>query len=246
MTKKTSLKESFKRKKRKKDGTLGKTYEVPSVEELHEEEKYRSKWIVYASKDAKATFELYHALQKKLNEISCDMLQASLRPCYPKVHTLWDFYTHVWRPFGEVLTDMEDEGFYVKVEDLHQAQIEAEKDRKEKPRFRLFASRSVKGGEYMNPASDLQLRTLLFGGLRNKKTDKEVDARKIIKASAELVALISLYSCRLRILSTKGTWKKSEKERHRGRQCRSNFTVCGREGSVLWSPGSTQLLDGRP
>lgn len=40
-------------------------------------------------------------------------MDESVQRCYPRIKTLWDFYQEVWKPFGELLTDMEQEGFYV-------------------------------------------------------------------------------------------------------------------------------------
>lgn len=186
------MKKLFGKPKIKKDGSEGKTIVVPSVEELQTDQAHRSLWIHYSARDAKATFDLYHALKDKLShrkESICYMDDA-LKSSYPGLNTLWDFYTHVWRPFGELLTDMEDEGFYVNKDHLKKSQEQAEKDRKEaSDRFQAWAKHAIVGGEYLNPASDAQIRMMLFAGLHNRKKNEVVESFRIVKVRIFLLVV---------------------------------------------------------
>lgn len=58
---------------------------------------------------------MYQKLKEKLKDEkkSACVTDESVQRCYPRIKTLWDFYQEVWKPFGELLTDMEQEGFYV-------------------------------------------------------------------------------------------------------------------------------------
>ena len=87
---------------------------LPPVEELQTSPETRSQWIAYSALDAVATYELYQKLQCKLKQMACEMdpaVKASLR----RVGDLsqWNLYESFWQPFGELLTDMEKEGFLV-------------------------------------------------------------------------------------------------------------------------------------
>ena len=89
---------------------------LPPVEELQRRPDTRWKWVNYSAYDAKSTLDLYHALRRELQG-----MQAALDPCvvadYGRggvhISTLWDVYLAFWRPFGELLTDMEAAGLAV-------------------------------------------------------------------------------------------------------------------------------------
>lgn len=178
------MKDLFGESKIKRDGTPGKAIVVPSIEELQLNPIHRPKWIHYSARDAKAAFDLYQSLKAKLmdpEQCGCTM-DASVQSSYPFISTLWDFYQHVWLPFGDLLTEMEDSGIFVNVENLRKAQIQAEIDREEaSKRFRSWADTRVKGAIYMNPSSAAQVRTMLFAGVVNHKTQKEVERFRILK-----------------------------------------------------------------
>lgn len=94
------------------------------MESLQLEEETREGWINYSAFDAKATYELYTALKEKLQMQHWVMDQTDQK--YFNIQpgqTLFDFYNKFWRPFGELLTDMEKTGFLVNrsVAACHQA-----------------------------------------------------------------------------------------------------------------------------
>eukprot|EP00210_Caulerpa_lentillifera_P004393 g4191.t1 len=183
-SKKTSMKEMFGKPIKKKDGTFGKTLHVKPITEIQMEEETRAKWIHYSTRDAKATYDLYQCLKRRLkNEVdSTCVMDSSLQHCYPDIKTLWDFYDQIWKPFGELLTDMEQAGFYVDVNHLAEAQIKAEADKTEAcKQFRDWAKEKVPAAEFMNIASDAQIRTLLFAGLKVRKSKKQVEFERSIK-----------------------------------------------------------------
>eukprot|EP00210_Caulerpa_lentillifera_P008356 g7969.t1 len=131
--KKTSMKEMFGKPIKKKDGTFGKTLLVKPITEIQMEEETRAKSIHYSTQDAKAMHDLYQCLKKRLKsegDSTC-IMDSSIRHCYPEIKTLWHFYNQIWKPFGELLTDMEQAGFYVDVNHLAEAQIKAEADETE-------------------------------------------------------------------------------------------------------------------
>ena len=170
------MKKIFGKRKEKRDGTLGLTVIVPPVETIQLDKHLRPRWIYYSARDAKATYDLYHKLKSELEDrtkFRC-VMDPSISVCYPQMKTLWDFYCLVWRPFGELLTEMEDVGFYVNTEHLKEAQARAEIDQeKAMGRFRSWARSRVEGAVYMNPSSDAQVRTLLFAGTRRRKVQKK-------------------------------------------------------------------------
>jgi hypothetical protein len=69
----------------------------------------RWKWVDYSSFDAKATWDLYHSLRARLEVTECEvdaMLRAGV--CGGAgTYSQWDLYRDVFRPFGELLTSME-------------------------------------------------------------------------------------------------------------------------------------------
>ncbi|KAK3279840.1 hypothetical protein CYMTET_12292 [Cymbomonas tetramitiformis] len=177
---KTSMKELFGRRNIKKDGTEGKMTVLPPMEELQEDRAVRCKWIEYSCKDAEATWYLRESLEAALRSEQC-------RPCpvlcrdakkfgtpVTADNTLWDYYISYWRPFGELLTELEKEGMMVDKVHLAGAQLKAEAEQSEaEKRFRDWAMSFCEDAKYMNVGSGPQVRQLLFAGARNKRGDKE-------------------------------------------------------------------------
>ena len=111
MRAKLGMKKIFGKPKLKKDGTPGKTIELPPMEVIQTTEDSRDRWIEYAALDAMATWFLRESLEAKLRGISCDACPIlSSKPQFKKSTTLWDFYTRYTRPFGNLLTQMERNG----------------------------------------------------------------------------------------------------------------------------------------
>ncbi|KAI9082397.1 hypothetical protein K1719_035820 [Acacia pycnantha] len=164
---KVSMKTIFGRKKLKKDGSEGKMITIPPVEELQRDE--RIPWICYSALDARSTLKLYESLKSHLSKMPWKVDGVQMRgPVSEK--TMYDFYEEYWRPFGELLVQMESEGMLVdrahlaKIEKVAKAEQEVAVNR-----FRKWASRYCPDAKYMNVGSDAQLRQLLFGGMLNSK-----------------------------------------------------------------------------
>jgi DNA polymerase-1 len=176
---KTSMKDLFGRPNLKKDGTPGKLVTVPPVEDLQTAASTRGTWVKYAALDAQATFDLRAALEVKLRaapvEPDAALADGGLAVGAPGF-TAWDLYTHYWRPFGELLTDMEAAGVRVDRGHLAEAQVRAEGDREAaRSRFRGWAASLVPGAAHMNVNSGPQVRTLLFAGTPDGRPGGEVD-----------------------------------------------------------------------
>jgi DNA polymerase-1 len=85
---------------------------------------------------------------------------------------MYDFYTKYWRPFGDLLVQMESEGMLVDRKYLSEMEKVAVREQEiSGSRFRKWASKFCPDACYMNVSSDAQVRQLLFGGTPNKYTD---------------------------------------------------------------------------
>lgn len=159
---KVSMKTIFSKKKVKKDGTEGKAIIFTPVEDLQRDE--RIPWICYSALDAKSTLNLYESLKSYLLDMpwKFDGILVSGK-------TMYDFYNEYWRPFGEILVQMEAEGMLVDrsyladIEKVAKVEQEIAEDR-----FRKWACRYCPDAKYMNIGSEIQLRQLLFGGTVNR------------------------------------------------------------------------------
>ncbi|MCO5595495.1 hypothetical protein L7F22_049539 [Adiantum nelumboides] len=161
LTKKTSMMELFGTKKLKKDGTEGSMKVLPPVEELQRNETTRERWICYSSGDAICTWRLWESLHGQLSKrhwFFQDKLQGSM----------YNFYDAYWRPFGEILADMEGHGMLVDREYLAEIEKIACKERAVSiSRFRKWVAKYCSYADYINVTSDAQIRQLLFGGFQN-------------------------------------------------------------------------------
>ncbi|RVX04014.1 DNA polymerase I A, chloroplastic/mitochondrial [Vitis vinifera] len=157
---KVSMKTIFGKKKLKKDGTEGKIITIAPVEVLQRED--RKPWISYSALDSMSTLKLYESMKNKLLNKEW-LLDGARKGC------MFDFYQKYWRPFGELLVQMETEGMLVdraylsKVEKVAKAEEQVAANR-----FRNWASKHCPDAKYMNVGSDTQLRQLLFGGVANR------------------------------------------------------------------------------
>lgn len=169
---KVPMKELFGVRQKKKDGTPGLKVVLPSMMSLQTSAGSRDDWVRYSARDSYGTWKLYMELKRRLEEMPWQQGQ-----------TLFKFYLDYWNPFGELLTDLERNGVKVDVtEHLPRCQraAEIERDRCEL-RFRRWASSYCEDAWFINPASALQIRTLLYGGCRNTKTSEVLPATKVYK-----------------------------------------------------------------
>jgi DNA polymerase-1 len=107
--KKINIKETFGFFKQLKDGTEGKILMFPDIEEMHTNERFVQPWVEYSVFDAEITYFLRETLSYNL----CKM-----RTNEEDMNNMFDLYIKYWLPFGELLTDMEREGFKVDIDYL--------------------------------------------------------------------------------------------------------------------------------
>jgi DNA polymerase-1 len=159
ITGKESMKAIFGEKKIKKDGTEGKVITVAAVEELQRTE--RIPWICYSALDSISTLRLWESLRAKLEER--DWVFEGV-----KKGSMYDFYEEYWRPFGDLLVQMESEGMLVDRKHLSEMEKVAVREQDiSGSQFRKWASNYCPDACYMNVRSDTQVRQLLFGGTLN-------------------------------------------------------------------------------
>lgn len=101
---KKSMYKLFGKRKILKSGKEGKTIEIPPIVDLHTREDTVEAWVQYACLDAEITFFLRETLTGLLKELGTD---------FEGMKDMYDVYERYWRPFGEMLTDMERIGIKV-------------------------------------------------------------------------------------------------------------------------------------
>ena len=89
---KVPMREIFGVRRLRKDGSEGALVDLPPVEVLQRDPKYRKNWIKYSAFDAKSTYDLYMHLKEKL-----------MATPWFKEYSLMDYYHGHMRPFGELL-----------------------------------------------------------------------------------------------------------------------------------------------
>ena len=174
---KQPMKEIFGVPRMRKDGTPGSIIDLPSVEDMQRKPEFRAKWIQYSAYDAEGTWRIREKLQELLEDMH-----------WTNGETLYFYYFHYLRYFGEVLTDMERRGIRVDAKDyLAKVEAQAREDRAyHVDAFRQWAGKQIgPDGLALNPASSLQLNIFLFGGTKNKKTGEATDIERILKIPRE-------------------------------------------------------------
>eukprot|EP00899_Mesostigma_viride_P019227 jgi/Mesvir1/27305/Mv07135-RA.2 len=166
--KKRSMKERFGQRKMKKDGTPGVSVTIPDMLVLQQGEDTRAEWIDYSTLDAKCTWYLYRSLESRLKEVTGVSCYG-----YPHVKTMMDYYEEFWRPFGEILVDMEQAGFHVDRDHLREIEQKAKAEGEQLSALvRDWAASRCPDARFMNVNSEQQIRQLLFGGFPNKNNSK--------------------------------------------------------------------------
>lgn len=160
---KKSMKELFGKATLKKDGTPGKIKVVPPVDELQRDKELRDAWIHYSTLDAVCTWRLFISLQQKLSSTPWSVAELGQKG------SMYDFYEKYWRPFGEVLVQMEADGMLVDYDHLVNIEkLARAQQRISVGRFRKWAARYCPNAAQMNVGSDAQIRQFLFGGTANR------------------------------------------------------------------------------
>ena len=203
---KRPMKEIFGIKRLRKDGTEGNIVDVPPVEVLQRDPKFRANFIMYSCYDAEGTWLLKGKLDEELRKMTWIVQGKSL----------YDYYWANMREFGKVLTDMERRGIRVDAKDyLAAVELQARKDRDEHTEmFRKWASSKIGAdGLALNPASAAQLCTFLFGGAKNTKTKERTEIERVFKVAREEIPEDAIAAYRKRdedATMTKTTKSKSE------------------------------------
>ena len=150
---KVPMKERFGRRQLLKSGLPGKILYLPPSDELQRDPDTRDDFIDYATYDAEVTWYLRNKLQERLEMLS-----------WQEGTTMWNFYVDYYAPFGQLLTDMEAEGFKVRVTDfLPEIQKQAEVDiEKAAERFKKWAASIIPEAKHMNHQSTSQLQAFFF------------------------------------------------------------------------------------
>jgi len=175
---KKPMKEIFGVPRLRKDGTPGSIVDIPPIEVMQRDHRFRKSWILYSAYDAEGTW----LLQQKL----ADLLQ---KKAWKEGYNLFDYYWTFLRHFGEVLTDMERRGIRVDTDYLANVEVQARKDRvRHLQAFREWAATLIgPDGLAINPASSVQLCTFLFGGAKNTKTKEDTEKVRVFKVPREEV-----------------------------------------------------------
>jgi hypothetical protein len=175
---KRPMKEIFGVPRLRKDGTPGSMVDVPAIEILQRDPKFRKNFILYSCYDAEGTWRLHEKLKERLQQMSW----------LTNGKNLYDYYWENMREFGKVLTDMERRGISVDAKDyLASVELQARKDRVEhSKKFRTWAAGKIgTDGLALNPASSLQLGAFLFGGAMNQKTKERTEKHRVFKVKRE-------------------------------------------------------------
>ena len=175
---KKPMKEIFGVPRLRKDGTPGSIVDIPPIEVMQRDHRFRKSWIMYSAYDAEGTWLLQQELANRLQ-----------KKAWKEGYNLFDYYWTFLRHFGEVLTDMERRGIRVDTDYLADVEVQARKDRKQHLQaFREWASTLIgPDGLAINPASSVQLCTFLFGGAKNIKTGEATEKVRVFKVPREEV-----------------------------------------------------------
>ena len=202
---KRPMKEIFGVPRLRKDGTPGSILDIPPIEVLQRDPRFRKKFIDYSCYDAVGTWKLHQRLVELLQKM----------PWISKDTNLYDYYWANMREFGEVLTDMERRGVRVDAKDyLASVELQARQDREDHMRkFREWVATEIgPDGLAINPASSVQLCTLLFGGSQNLKTKEYTEAVRVFKVPREEIPDEAMEAYRKRDEEIKGMSGNQENE----------------------------------
>ena len=177
---KIPMKEIFGVPRLRKDGTPGAIIDLPPIEVMQRDPRFRENFIRYSAFDAKSTYNLYEYLRSRL--VNTEWLTYG-----GKDHNLMEYYNMHMRPFGELLTDLERRGMLVAKSYLADIEVQARKDREAHVEtFRQWAYKQIgPDGLAMNTASSIQLSTFLFGGANNAKTNEVTEEVRVFKTPRE-------------------------------------------------------------
>ncbi|KAK5576407.1 hypothetical protein RB653_007550 [Dictyostelium firmibasis] len=165
---KIPIKDLFGSRKIKANGEEGKSIVIPPLERIQRDSKYILNWIEYSSLDSELTWLLRENIHMKLREME-----------WNQGTNMWDFYYLMWRPFGHLLTEMEQRGLKVDIDYLKSLESKAYTDMEDNRKIFLDWAKTLSpGAEFMNPDSDAQIQQLFFAPVENKKTKELLPLEK--------------------------------------------------------------------
>ena len=147
------------------DGPPDGVEETPE-EAARREARLRSPQAVQrVTSQAVLTWHLRKALERKLRRVEWVIEGGGGAYRSKYLGTMWDFYNAIWKPFGEVITNVEDRGIFVDTNVLAHAERFAQADADHaRYHFVEWAARKVSEDvRVMNLQSGQQLGHLLFG-----------------------------------------------------------------------------------
>lgn len=166
--KKIDMKSLFQFKKTLANGGEGKSFIMPNIEQLHTDTKFIHNWVTYSVLDAEVTFYLRDIFQLLLQSLPC-RTYTHKNPVGEIYKNNYDLYLNYWRPFGELMTDMERNGIKIDVEYLKKIQEDAESDIKQAEQNFIRWVRSIQPEALeFNPGSTAQMQQLLFGPCKRR------------------------------------------------------------------------------
>ena len=117
--KKIDINSTFGFYKKLANGEMGKILMMPDLELMHCSEEFIPDWVEYSCFDAEILYFLRETLSYQLVQIKTkeEMMGDNLT-----------LYMKYWRPFGELLTDMERTGFKMDRDHLRNCELVAMKD----------------------------------------------------------------------------------------------------------------------
>jgi len=104
------------------NGDTGKILMMPDLELMHISKQFIPDWVEYSCFDAEITYFLRETLSYQLSRIKTKEEQMG---------DMLNLYVKYWRPFGELLTDMEHQGIKIDRKYLEKCELEAIKEQEE-------------------------------------------------------------------------------------------------------------------
>lgn len=181
---KRPMTELFSLPKPKQDGTAGRQMQLPALDRVQRSALFLSDWVQYSTYDTQATWQLYGELARRLALIPwiTNGLPGRARAGDSSEPSMLEFYKRHWLAFGEVLTDIERAGVYVRLDHLAASEriAQADRDRAE-AEFLAWAETVSPGARRMNPRSQAQKQQLLFAPCVNVRTGATLERARAFK-----------------------------------------------------------------
>lgn len=152
---------------------MGKILMMPDLELMHCSKDYIGDWVEYACFDAEILFFLRETLSLRLGQIKTKEEQMGDN---------LNLYIKYWRPFGELLTDMERIGFKMDSEHLRHSELTAVKEcQMHENAFLQWVYATQEDAADFNPSSIEQMKQILFAPYEKKSQKMERERQEEVK-----------------------------------------------------------------